>query len=102
MEIKITAPIILDMVLRNVRKESVKLESERMSRPGQVNEVRTSQLVVECVDIFGKSVHDTAKRLRTIKWSVGGESSRFNSTYCCLKKGHWAVHDAADSILPEH
>ena len=70
-----------------------------MTRPGQVNKVeRTSQHVVDCVDIFGKSVHDTAKRLRMAV--SGREFSPFNGAYCCLKEGHWAVHDAANSILP--
>jgi hypothetical protein len=37
---------------------------------------RTSQHVVDRVDIFGKSVHDTAKRLRMIvKWEENAADS---------------------------
>ena len=36
-EIKMIAPMVLDDVLRNVRKESAKLKSEQMSQPGQMN-----------------------------------------------------------------
>jgi hypothetical protein len=32
--------------------------------------------------------------------SVEGQFSRFDGAYCCLKEGHWAVHDVADGILP--
>jgi hypothetical protein len=44
-EIKMIAPMVLDEVLRNVRKESAKLKSERMSRPGQVNEVEPASIL---------------------------------------------------------
>ena len=44
-EIKTIAPIILDVVLRNVRKESAKPKSERMTRPCQVNEVEPDNLL---------------------------------------------------------
>jgi hypothetical protein len=33
-EIRMTAPIIVEKVLRNMRKESKKLKSEQMTRPG--------------------------------------------------------------------
>ena len=41
------APIVLDEVLRNVRKESAKLKSERMTRmrPVQVNEVEPASIL---------------------------------------------------------
>ena len=58
-----TAPIILEKVLRNMRKESKKLKSEhdapRLSG-------RTSQHVVDRVDVFRKTIHDTADRLRRV------------------------------------
>jgi hypothetical protein len=41
------APIVVDVVLRNVRKESAKLKSERMTWPGQVkvNEVEPASML---------------------------------------------------------
>jgi hypothetical protein len=44
-EIKMIAPTVVDEVLRNVRKESAKLKSEQMSRPGQVNEVEPASML---------------------------------------------------------
>ena len=74
-EIRMTAPIILEKVLRNMRKESAKLKSEQMTCP-RLRE-RTSKHVVDCVDVFGKSVHNTANRLRTI---VSGRRVSADST----------------------
>jgi hypothetical protein len=97
-EIKIIAPIVLDEVLRNVRKESAKLQSERITRPGQVNEVEPANMLsIVSISLENRFII----RPSGYVWqSAGGEFSRFDGAYCCLKEGHWAVHDAANSILP--
>ena len=91
-----TAPIILEKVLRNMRKESTKTPVRTDDTP-RLRE-RTSQHVVDCVDVFRKSVHNTANRLRRIGQWVENLTQP-DGAYCCLKKGHWAVHDAANGIL---
>lgn len=44
-EIKMIAPIILDEVLSNVRKESAKQRSAQMTRPGHMNEVEPASIL---------------------------------------------------------
>ena len=34
-----------------------------------------------------------------VQWSAGGESSRVEDAHRSLKKRHWTVHNAANSIL---
>jgi len=75
----------------------MKPKSERMTRPGQVNEVEPASMLSNVsISLENRFII----RPSGYTWSVGGEFSRFESNYCCLKKGHWAVHDAANSILP--
>ena len=70
-----TAPIILEKVLRNMRKESRRTQVRTDDTPRLRG--RTSQHVVDCVDVFRKSVHNTTDRLRNL---VSGSRISANPT----------------------
>jgi len=44
-EIKMIAPIILDEMLSNMRKESAKQKSAQMTRPGHMNQVEPASVL---------------------------------------------------------
>jgi hypothetical protein len=96
-EIKTIAPTILDEVLSNVRKESAKQKSAQTRRPGQVNEVEPARIL----SIVSMSLENRfmIRPSGYVRWSVEGDLSRVENAYRSLKKRHWTVHNAANSIL---
>jgi hypothetical protein len=69
-----------------------------MTRPGHVNEVEPANIL----SIVSMSLENRfmIRPSGYVQWSAGGELSRLKNAYRSLKKRHWAVHDAADSLLP--
>jgi hypothetical protein len=97
-EIKMIAPKILDEVLSNVRKESAKQKSVQVTRPGHVSGVEpASTLSIVSTSLENRFM---IRPSGYVKCLVGRELSRLEDAYGSLEKRHWAVHDAANSILP--
>jgi hypothetical protein len=69
-----------------------------MTRPRHVNEVEPASIL----SIVSMSLENRfmIRPSGYVQWSVGRELSRLEDAYRSLKKRHWAVHDAVNSILP--